>query len=272
MLLEFIIIASFLFAVFVWFYKQRRSELELLQVEFAQAATSLRDLAQEKQPIIIRGVPQPPVLTSDRLAEIPRLAEFPLLPLPPGSPPGRPVTLGAYRAARGNLLPDWQAQGIPITSPEAGAALATELAVPLWVERSLHEALLDLGTLPFITFTNSRVAFGGYGLQKAIGSFVCILPTEGTYIVSMVSASSETYLPKAWENRYPQSFTINDTPMVAEIKYIDVVLRPGTMICIPAQTLYSIEPKDRGPNTFHAHLILEVHNPVSKLASLLESL
>jgi hypothetical protein len=88
----------------------------------------------------------------------------------------------------------------------------------------------------------------------------------------MGSASSETYLPKVWENRYPQSFTINDTPMVAEIKYIDVVLRPGTMICVPTQTLYSLEPKDRSESAFHAHLVLEVHSPVSKLASLLESI
>jgi hypothetical protein len=260
MILEFIIVASFLFAVFVWFYKQRRSELELLQVEFSQAATSLRDLAQEKQPIVVRGVPTPPVLTTDRLAEIPRLDQFPL---------NGGATLGTYKKLPASVNPDAQRAGTPILSEAAGAVLADELAIPLWVQRSLADALLDLGSLPFFTSTETRVLLAGAGLQRAVGTFVCILPTQGTYTVSLLSASSESFLPKEWRDRFPQSFTVNDTPMVGEINYIDVVVRPGTMLCVPAQTIFSVAPKEFGP--FHAAVILEVHTPISKLAKFLES-
>lgn len=264
MLLEFIIILSFLFAVFVWFYKQRRSELELLQVEFSQAATSLRDLAQEKQPIVIRGVPPNPVLTTDRLAEISRLDTFPL------NPGQTSATLGTYKTQPAAVNPDAQRAGQPILTDDAGSVLADELAIPLWVNRSLGDALLDLGSLPFLISTDTRVLLGGAGLQRATGSYVCIVPTQGTYNISVVSASSETFLPKAWEHRYPQSFTINDTPMVGEIKYVEVIVRPGTMLCVPAQTLFAVQPKEFGP--FHAALIIEVHSPVSRLAKLLEGL
>jgi hypothetical protein len=266
MVLELIIIASFLFAVFVWFYKQRRSELELLQVEFSQAATSLRDLAQEKQPIIIRGVPVPPVLTTERLAEIPRLDNFPLDGV---KPLAANATLGAYKVQPAAVNPDAQRAGQPLLTDDAGAALSDELAMPMWVNRSLGDALLDLGSLPFLTTTETRVLLGGAGLQRALGSYVCIVPTQGTYNISLVSASSEQFLPKAWDYRYPQSFTINDTPMVGEIKYVEVIVRPGTMLCVPAQTLFAAQPKEFGP--FHAALIIEVHSPVSRMAKLLES-
>lgn len=262
MWLEFIIIGSFLFVIFVWFYKQRRSELELLQVEFSQAGSSLRDLAQEKQPIVIRGVPTPPVLTADRLAEIPRLDTFPLV--------GGSSNLATYRKQPAAVNPDGQRAGQPLLEEAAGTVLADELAIPLWVQRSLNDALLDLGALPFLTSTDTRVLLGGQGLQRATGSYVCIVPTQGTYTISLVSASSETFLPKAWQNRFPQGFTINDSPMVGEINYIDVVVRPGTMLCVPAQTLFSTQPKEFGP--FHSALILEVHTPVSRLAKLLESI
>ena len=261
MFLEFAIIGCVLFFIFVWFYKQRRAELELLQVEFANSATALRDLSQEKQPIIIRGVPVPTILTAARLAQIPRLAEFPLNPEAAGT------TLGAYRATPGKILPDWQLLGRPILTDEAGTVAAQELSIPLWVTRTLQEPLLDLGSLPFLTSFDSRILLGGAGMTRTVPSYLCILPTDGTYILSLVSPSSETFLPTAWEHRYPQSLTINDTPMVGEIKYIDVILRPGTMVCIPSQTIYSLQPKDY--TAFNAATVIEVHSPISKLAKML---
>ena len=261
MIFEIAILICTLFFIFVWFYKQRRSEIELLQVEFAQAATSLRELSQEMQPIIIRGVPLPPNLNSERLGQIPRLETYPLQANEPTA------TLGAYLKGPKAVLPDWQAAGRPIIAYEAGAILATDLTLPLWVSKVLQDALLDLGAITFLTKIDTRVVLGGCGLTRSIPSVLCILPTEGIYTVSLVSQSSEAFLPVHWENRYPQSFTINDSSMVSEIKYIDVIVRPGTMICNPAQMLVSMQPKDVG--TFNAALILEVHSPISRLAKFL---
>jgi hypothetical protein len=104
-----------------------------------------------------------------------------------------------------------------------------------------------------------------------VPAVLCILPTEGTYVVSIVSPSSEPFLPAGWdavENaRYPRLYTVNDTPMVGEIKYLDVIVRPGTMLCLPAQTVFSMEPKEVGK--FNAAVMIEVHSPVSRLSKLL---
>jgi hypothetical protein len=66
--------------------------------------------------------------------------------------------------------------------------------------------------------------------------------------------------------RYPESLTINDTPLVAEVQFIDVVLRPGTMLAIPAHCIYSMKPKEAG---FSGAVILEIDTPISNLANLL---
>jgi hypothetical protein len=264
MITEIVLLAGIIFLLLVFFYKQRRQEFELLQVEFSAAATSLPEMSGERQPIILRGVPVPPILTAERLGQIPRLDEFPLVA---GSGTAR---LGPYRRAPGSVFPEWQLSGQPICSADAGEVLATELALPLWVDRTLRDVALDLGGWSFATSMVSRVALGGHGLQRVLPAVLCILPTEGTYVVSLVSASSEPFLPVGWATanpRYPRLYTVNDTPMVGEIKYLDIIVRPGTMLCLPAQTVFSMEPKEVGK--FSAALMLEVHSPVSRLAKLL---
>lgn len=262
MLTELVLLVGILFLLLVFFYKQRRKEIELLQVEFT-AGAAIPEMAGERQPIILRGVPTPPILTAERLEQIPRLDEFPLIA---GSGTAR---LGPYRRAPGTVLPDNQAVGKPILAEEAGEVLAVELALPLWVERTLQDVALDLGGWSFATSFTTSVMLGGRGLQRVIPSVLCFLPTEGTYVVSLVSPSSEPFLPARWEAepRYPHLYTINDTPMVGEINYLDLIVRPGTMLCLPAQTVFSIEPKEVGK--FNAAVMIEIHSPVSRLAKIL---
>ena len=111
--------------------------------------------------------------------------------------------------------------------------------------------------------------FGGIGMQRATAIMTFFLPVEGTYTISLVNPKSESFLPTDWKYRYPRTLTINDSPLVTEIKYIDIILRPGTMICIPTQTIFSMETKD---GTFHSGLWIEVDSPVSNLAKFLEDL
>jgi hypothetical protein len=43
----------------------------------------------------------------------------------------------------------------------------------------------------------------------------------------------ESFLPAQWINRFPTDFTAKDTPFLTELKYIDIILRPGTALFIP---------------------------------------
>lgn len=262
MILEIFLVLSVAFLITVWFYKQRRDSLEILQVEFSAAANSLADLAQEGQPIVIRGAPFPPSLTRERLVQIPRLDGFPLKS-------GGPV-LKDYRDGPAEVLPGEQALGLPILSREASIGLAKELAVDTWVNHTLREFLGEFSGM-FGMFHSHRVSciLGGVGLRRGVAVYTCIMPTDGVYTVSLVNSRSESFLPAGWKYRYPQSFTVNDTPLVGEIQFIDIVVRPGTVLAIPAHCLYALQPKSVGE--FHSAVVLEVDSPVSTVAAALEA-
>ena len=88
-------------------------------------------------------------------------------------------------------------------------------------------------------------------------------------MVSLVNKRSEAFLPTHWKYRYTQSLTVNDTPLVGEIQFIDVVVRPGTMVAIPKHCLMSMQPKEAGK--FNSAIVVELHSPVSALAAVLDS-
>jgi hypothetical protein len=72
-------------------------------------------------------------------------------------------------------------------------------------------------------------------------------------------------------NRYPESLTVNDTPLVGEIQFIDIVVRPGTMIAIPAHCIYSMKLKGSHAE-FSTGLVIEIDTPISNLATALGTL
>ena len=264
MILEIFIILCTLFFVSVWLYKQRRENIELLQLEFSNSAASLHDLVEEQQPIILRGVPIPPSLTQERLAQIPRLNSFPLRGSQ-GSP-----TLADYRANPAAVLPGEQTYGIPLLSREAARTLAKELALDTWANYTLRDVLGDfMGLLAPMYSVRTSVTLGGIGLRRPAAIYTLIMPIEGTYIISLVNQRSEAFLPTHWKYRYTQSLTVNDTPLVGEIQFIDVVVRPGTMVAIPKHCLMSMQPKEAGK--FNSAIVVELHSPVSALAAVLDS-
>jgi hypothetical protein len=106
-------------------------------------------------------------------------------------------------------------------------------------------------------------------MQRTTGVMTFILPAEGAYTVSLVNPKSESFLPANWKYRYPHTLTINDSPLVGELKYIDIILRPGTMLCLPTHAVYSIQPDS---SSFHSCLYMEFNSPVSTLAKFLEGL
>jgi hypothetical protein len=260
MILEICITLCVAFFIAVWFYKQRRESIELVQVEFTNAFTTLHELVEEKQPIVIRGCPFPPVLTQEKLAEIPRLNPFPLRI---GGP-----TLQDYRIRPESILPDEQVSGIPILSPAMSRTLAHELVLDRWASHTLKDIFTEFtGLIGLFTSTRVSTILGGHGMKRATAIYTCLLPTQGTYILSLVNKRSESFLPDRWTYRYPDTLSINDTPLVGEVQFIDIIVRPGTMVAVPAHCIYSMKPKEPG---FSGCVVIEIDTPISNLASVLE--
>jgi hypothetical protein len=260
MLVEVFLTLCVLFSISVWFYSQRRESIEILQVEFSNSLLTLHELLQESQPIILRGCPFPQILTKTKLSEVPRLNNFPLRA-------GSSTTLETYRTQTANTFPDDQAVGNPLLDNTLSRTLAKELAIDTWINHTYSEFITELSGY-FSVFKSSRVSvlLGGHGMVRPTSLYTCILVTEGTYTVSLVNKRSEQFLPAAWTYRYPPSLSVNDTPLVGEIQFIDIILRAGTMIIIPCHVIYSVSPKSI--NEFHAATLIELDSPISNLAHL----
>jgi hypothetical protein len=262
MLVEILITSTVCFFIAVCFYTLRRETTEILQVEFSAAPESLRELSQEKQPIVIRGAPVPQNVTNEKLSQIPRLDSFPL------GDGETSLTLKDYRLTPA-AIPDSET-GRPILSNNKALMLAKELALDTWVSHTIQDTLYEMtGIFSFATMFQTRVILGGVGLTRPISNFVCILPIDGTYTVSLVSRRSETFLPRHWKHRYAKDLTINDTPLVSEIKFIDIILRPGTLLVIPVHCIYSLQPSS---SEFHSALQIDMDTPVSLLSKKIDSL
>ena len=259
MFFQILSVICIIFFISVVFYKQRRNTVEILQSEY-NAQDSLKELAAEHQPIIIRNTLSPQSLTAEQLSKMQRLAEFQFQDIS-GS---NSITLRQYLSAP--VL----GTGVPLITNRAAQALSKELALPVWVSHTIQDTIQEMGGIFSIGFKHRvQTVFGGVGMQRATAVMTFFLPVEGTYTLSLVNPKSESFLPTDWKYRYPRSMTINDSPLVGEIKYIDIILRPGTMICIPTRTIFSMEPNDPA---FHSGLWVEVDSPVSNLAKFLEDL
>lgn len=251
MILEGLFLLAISFLVVVFFYKQRQTDLTILQME-AEQMSQLADLLSEQQPLVIRGVSPPKGLTHDALQKIPRLADFPVGGQPLSAVLESPKMLAS-------------AGGLPALDLRGRQELAEELSVPVWATHTWLQPLAEttwvgkaVGTL------RTEVVLGGVGMFRTTAIYTMILPTSGTYSVSLLSRASEPFLPANWHYRYPSSLGPNDTPLVADLRFMDILLRPGTALVLPPHMVISMEPTADSP-AFVAATILEYHEPISLL-------
>jgi hypothetical protein len=249
-MLEILFLVALVFLISVMFYKQRRPTMEILQAEETQME-QLADLLEEQQPLIIRGIAPPKGLTKEALNKIPRLSDF--------SVGGQPLADVIQTPAMMK-----SADGVPVLSRDRRELLAKELSINVWAE---HTWLNNFSQTTWFGWmvgcVQTEVVLGGMGMWKTCAKYTAIMPTEGTYVVSILSKESESFLPAKWKYRYPGSLSPNDTPLVSDLKYMDIIVRPGTMICFPPHHIISIQPKD---DEFSAAAIVEYHEPVTLLA------
>jgi len=225
--------------------------MEILQAEESQIEQQLSDLLEEQQPLIVRGISPPKGLTKESLSKIPRLAQF--------SVGGQ--SLDAILQNPSMLS---SANGGPVLSQDRRELLANELSIKIWADHTWLPRFSSTTWFGWLVgCMRTEVLLGGMGMIKTTAKYTCIMPTEGTYTISIVSRESESFLPTKWMYRYPGTLSPNDTPLVSDLKYMDIVLRPGTMICLPPHFIISMQPKT---DEFAAAAIVEYHEPITLLA------
>jgi hypothetical protein len=249
---EIIICCAILFLVLVFFYKQTSDQFHILQIE-AEKISTVKELLQEKNPIVIRGMGIPKILTPDILKATPRLHGMPLSQ--------------TLRLADLLEVPTHSSK-IPPLELSLRKQLASEVGLSVWAEHSLLPVFLGNNPSWFLSM-NSQAFIGSVGMEKSVAYSTLIYPTHGTFLCSIALESAEKYLPKSWKGKYISDLTLGDTPLLREIQFIDVVLRPGHILHIPPHWIYSIKSTS-DPDVIPLFGIIEIHHPISHLSSLLK--
>lgn len=250
MILEIVFIFVVFLAVLIVFYRQAIEQYNILQIEYTQIS-ELPKLLNERTPLVIRDVGLPKLFTPDSLKSNTRLQQFPI---------GNQRTLGSYIQSPTVAV---------LMTKKASALLAKESGLSVWVQHTWYSRLFTYPFLEHVHSLSGEAYLGESGLRKTTGLTTLLYPTSGTFEITLLTEQQEKFLPASWRGRFPETFTIQDTPMAGDIKYITIKLRPGNILCIPTHWFYSIRVEDKLKPAMWAKFTL--HNPVSSLASSMET-
>jgi len=250
MFFEIGIILTVLVIVLVLFYRQAIEQYNILQIEASQLS-DLPKLVGERTPLVLHDIGQPKLFTPETLQANSRLQQFPI---------GGNQTLGQY-------IQNPTLTGI--FPRKASLLLAKESGLSVLIEHTWFPKFFTYPILEHIHFLTTEAYLGDMGLTKTTAIHTVLYPTSGTFEVTLLTEQQEKCLPPVWRGKFPELFTIQDTPLVGEIKYITIKLRPGNMVCIPSHWFYSIRSTDKKKPALWAKFTID--NPISSVASSMET-
>jgi len=244
-MIEFLFLFAVLCFIAVVFYRETKDSFEILQLE-ADRIDELSDLYAEKRPIVLRGLSFPPLGTYAELKKRPHILQLGVTPT---------LTLDS-------LLHSKELATFPFKD-EMASFLAKESGLPVWSAHHLYPKVLPFPR--FIHSTKESLWPSHRGLWKTTAFYTICTPTQGMASVKLLLASMIPYLPVRWERMNFDRLTPEDTPLVSQLQFVEIKLRPGTAICIPAHTLVNITQHAESTETLFTYCV-DIHHPISRLA------
>jgi len=244
-MLEFFILFSVLFLILTFFYKQAVCEFRINQLEWSQKE-NVSSLLQEKIPLVLRNIPPTTCWTHADVMERPCYTGLPVF--------------------QETTLPEWISSAkvdaiCPWKHPQA-ETIAEASGISIWAKKWIHPVLMN----PFLRFwmgTRYHCWAGSIGLRRTFATWTCILPVDGEIQVSIMPETVENALPANWMGCFPSQLTAKDTPFLADVKYIDIIVRPGTCLFMPPHWFVSWTGVT---DTLPMVCTLSYHTPISLLA------
>ena len=244
-MLEIILIGMFLFLILTFFYKQAICEFRINQVEWGKRDT-LQDAIQERVPTVLRGIPQAKFWTQE---DVMMRASY-----------------GTVSVFDNQGLPEWLTSTTsdsecPWTTEHA-SSIASVSGLITWAERWINENVLS--PIESYWYYPKYLCFAGSkGLHKTVAPYTLLTPTEGEIIVNIMPENVAHALPVVWKGTFPSELTQYDTPFINDLKFMDIIIRPGTALIMPAHWFISWKSnKDNIPLVCS----IEYHSPISRFA------
>jgi hypothetical protein len=251
-MLEIILIGLLAFLILTFFYKQAICEFRINQIEWDKKDT-LHEILSERTPTILRGIPKATFWTHEDVMMRTGYGNLPIF--------------------NGQGLPEWLTSAdvsvsCPWTSDHA-ASIASISGLKIWADRWLNSIVLGRLT-SFWHFPKYGCWSGARGLFKSIAPLTGFLVTEGEITVTIMPENISHALPAVWRGCFPGQLTQYDTPFVGDLKFMDIVLRPGNILFMPAHWFVSWLPAEESKKP-PMICSIEYHTPISKFAASLSA-
>lgn len=242
---EFVFIGCILFVILTLFYKQSVSEFRINQIEWSQHDSS-SDLLSEKIPLVIRSCPSTNFWTHEDIQ-----------------------IRSCYQQLlifQKDTVPHWVQESnhlsiCPWKWTEA-EVIAEASGIRIWANRWMNPVLIPIPRSLWIYPRYSCWA-GNKGLFRVYAVWTCLFSMEEEILVTLMPESMEVYLPEKWRNQFPSLWTQKDTPFVSDLKYVDIIVRPGTCLILPPHWFLSWKS-----NTQKSAMVslISYHSPMSHMA------
>jgi hypothetical protein len=231
-MIEIIIILSFLFLIYVFFYKQTTNEYSINQIEFANISTKLQEILYDKIPIIIRNISTPNCVLPNILVSTQRFQKV----------------LNDYLNEKDSNIPQ---------STEFDNYIANETGFQVYSEHSWLPYLQLNMCSKYISSLKTKLSFGSRPLTNTNAIYTILVPIKGVYTCSLINNEFTKMLPK----------TATDVEQINKnIQYIDILLKPNTVLILPPHWHYIMN--EQAPYSYFG--IIEYHEPISVLMNYLE--
>jgi hypothetical protein len=93
-----------------------------------------------------------------------------------------------------------------------------------------------------------------------------VMPTQGTAVVTVMLPKMTPYLPAKWTGRAFTSLTMEDTPLLNQIQYIEIILRKGNLLLLPAHLIIDVRSSYNDTTDAAWVFMADIHHPISRLA------
>jgi len=249
-MLEIILILAVLFLILTFFYKQAVCEFRINQLEWAKKE-NINDLLHEKVPLVLRGIPSAAFWTHTDVANRTCFSELPVF---------QDMSLKEWIA---DVTRNTDSTAICPWKYAQAELIAKESGIAIWAKKNMNHAIIH-PLLRFWLRPSYHCWAGAVGLQKTFATWTCIFPVDGAISVSLLPESVESSLPPKWRNCFVKDLTVKDTPFLSDLKYMDVILRPGTCLFMPAHWFVSWGPSEGVGMPMVC--TISYHTPISSLA------
>ena len=228
-MIEVLLILSFLFLIYAFFYKQTTNEYTITQITFINMG-KLQELLYDKIPVVVKDAPVPQCIQPNTLLGTPRFSTI----------------LGNYLTQKEVNIPN---------SPEFENYIANETGFQVFNEHYWHSYFYTNFASQYISKLKSKICFGSRPLNSTSAIYTIIMPVVGTYVCSLINNEFTKELPQ------PSSQVKSIEELNKNIQYIDVILKPNTILILPPHWNYIMNEKD--PYSYYG--IIEYHEPISLL-------